>query len=314
MLSEITDRLNDLIAQEEAIEEDTGELQSDIRQRRISAIRETLPEFIEEARERVAQMQEELNSADQAVDRPSVERDFSSTRELLDSLDRSLEAENIEGSLEEAQALQTPLANASWQLEREIRRGGERGDAAEEALESVAEIEGEAEALAEELEELIRQARPIPGEGDQPRLDEIAESQRTAGESLEELEELLELMGEEMPMISDEFGPPLRRAGGFMEDASEQLGQGQLPGAWENEQSALRSLRQMGQQVGQMAGRERMRRRRESGFPQQERVEIPEEADETPAEFREDLMEAMREDGLEAYQQAIRRYYESLVE
>ena len=45
-----------------------------------------------------------------------------------------------------------------------------------------------------------------------------------------------------------------------------------------------------------------------------ERVEIPEEAEETPAEFREDILDAMREESLQSYEEAIRRYYESLVE
>jgi hypothetical protein len=45
-----------------------------------------------------------------------------------------------------------------------------------------------------------------------------------------------------------------------------------------------------------------------------ERVEIPEEPDQTPAEFREDILDAMREEALESYREEIRRYYERLVE
>jgi hypothetical protein len=47
--------------------------------------------------------------------------------------------------------------------------------------------------------------------------------------------------------------------------------------------------------------------------PDQERVEIPEEADGARRQYREDIQDAMREGALESYEDQIQRYYESLV-
>ena len=98
-----------------------------------------------------------------------------------------------------------------------------------------------------------------------------------------------------------------------MGEAQGRLGNGQVPGALENERQALQGLRRMRQQMHQMVARERMGQRSQ-GAMSRENVEIPEEPDETPAEFRRDILDAMREDSLEAYRDAIREYYEALVE
>ena len=44
-----------------------------------------------------------------------------------------------------------------------------------------------------------------------------------------------------------------------------------------------------------------------------EKVEIPGEGSRAPKEFREDIMDAMKEGGIEQYQDELEQYYESLV-
>jgi hypothetical protein len=75
----------------------------------------------------------------------------------------------------------------------------------------------------------------------------------------------------------------------------------------------MRSLRQ---QMQQMTRQQRQQQQRQSGNGRpgsQERVEIPEDQEGARQDYRRQVQEAMREGGLESFQEQLQRYYETLV-
>lgn len=315
-MSELMDQINALEAQESAIEEDTAQLQEEIRQRLATELQEELESFVENARERVRQMRQELAGIETEGLNYEIPNALDDADDLLEDLEQMLGESDIEGALQRANAAREELMNADYHTRRARRRhpaGSDMEQSYGEAEETIEDVDADAQQLIDDLESLLQRAQPVPGPADQPRVDELSEAQQLTLDELGELLEQVSEFGQDMPMIQDELGPPLEQVSDFMEGARGQLENGRLEGARADEQSALDRLRQLGEQMSQMVGRERMQRRN-SGPTSTERVEIPEEPDETPAEFREDILDAMRDQSLESYQEAIRQYYESLVE
>ncbi|MCA9564926.1 MAG: hypothetical protein KC561_15625, partial [Myxococcales bacterium] len=314
-LAEVMDQINDLEAQEREIEEETAALQEEIRERRVEALEQQLDDLLGQAHERIQRMDEQLQRAEDPLLRQDLQEDLSAARERLAEVAESLQAEDIAQALEDTEALMQELGNTSYRLAGSSQRSSpsQRGRAYAEAEEGTQQAFGEARELARELENIMDQARPTPGPQDSSRLQQLAEMQERTGENLQQLRQQVQEMGEGMPMIEEQLGPALEGVQGQMQGARQGLQQGQMPGALESERQALQGLGQMREQIGQMVARERMGQR-QSGSTSRERVEIAEETGVGAEEFREDILDAMRENSLAPYEEAIRTYYESLVE
>lgn len=316
-VEELMNELNDLEAQESEIEDQTEALQEEIRERRTEEVQRELEEFVEQARQEVAEMQELLEEADSEQISPHLREDLQAAEDRLGAMDGRLEQGDIASSLEQMEGLMQELMQAEMGLggasRRESRRNGPNQEALEQAEENVQETQRRAARLESQLQELIERARPVPGPQDQQRLQELAEMQGQARQGMEQLRQRLTEMSEGLPMLEQELGPPMDGVGQNMQGAEQSLRGQQMPGALDNERQALQGLQQLRQQMHQMVARERMGRR-EQGQTSRETVEIPEEPDETPAEFRRDILDAMRDDSLEGYRDAIRDYYQALVE
>jgi hypothetical protein len=311
-IAELMDEVNDLAAQEAALEEETAALQEEIRRRRTEEVEAQMAEFVEDARRRVAEMREALEGVEGERLRRDITEDLERAEGALSALDEELAEGDVASALENADGLMGELNSAGDALERMNRPGRTADGAYREAGETVQQVQETAQGLSRDLERLIEQARPVPGEGDVPAMQGLAQRQGETAQRLSELRERIRQMGGEMPMIEQELGPALEGVGQRMQQAQGRLGQGMLQPGLESEREAMEGLESMRQQMHQMVARERMGQRA-SGNISQERVEIPAEPDETPEEFRRDILDAMRDESIRAYQEANRAYYESLV-
>ncbi|MFT4703888.1 MAG: hypothetical protein ACI81R_001583 [Bradymonadia bacterium] len=89
---------------------------------------------------------------------------------------------------------------------------------------------------------------------------------------------------------------------------------GQAPRqALQGEQSALQGLQTLRQRMQQMTMQQRQRQSRQEGRNNTERVEVPEEGESSRRGYRDQVIEAMRDGSLEAYDEQIREYYETLL-
>lgn len=315
LMSELMDAVADLESQEQQIEGDTATLEQEIRQRRMAEVQRQLGGFIQQARREVAAMREQLAAIETERLRTDIARSLERADGQLETLDQRLAQERIELALESIGAALNRLGEASFEVTIELAHGRPhtpRHQAFQDAQERLRQVTERSQSLALQLEELLRQASSDPAAQDWSTLFELARSQGITLEELASLMQRVDEMSQEIPLAGEELTPPFQEIQEFMEGARNQLLRGQLPGAREDEQSALQRLRQLRQSMRQMVARERMGRRLENRLV--ERVEIPEQADETPAEFREELLDAMKEQSIEAYQEVIRRYYQSLVE
>jgi chromosome segregation ATPase len=168
---------------------------------------------------------------------------------------------------------------------------------------------GEASKLAQELQQELEKLVPRPE-------DAMSQGQRERGQSLGQrqgsLEQRAQQLAEELNKKASQV-PGADKAGGELKQIGQQMGEagGDLQrgsaheGAGKAQEAAdrLAKLRdQMGQR--QMGGNQ----------SQREPVRIP-GADESkaPREWRQELLEAMRERAPERFREEVRRYYEELV-
>lgn len=320
-VGEIMDEISDLEAKEQELERETTELEEEWRKERQREIQDELNKKLDDAKRRIASARERMSSFDREH---MMDRTGEQLNEADDSLRRladRLEEGDVAGAEEAAMRAVSELNDANRAvefMERYVqgnpRTQGELGDAVE-ATRNGGEAASE---VADAMRELMELAQPQPGAQGQQDVQEFAERQQQIGEQLGQLEGRLQEMGQQFPMMQDQFGEPLEQAGEGMRQAEGGLRRSQMRPAQEGQQQALDGLRSLRQQMQQRMAQRRQQqqanRRGESGRDSNlDQVEIPGQ-DEGGNRYREEVVEAMREGSLEAYDDEIRRYYESLVE
>ena len=206
--------------------------------------------------------------------------------------------------------LRDEVARAPWRKPKravEVRQGLDR---AEEALPQLEEIVKELDRALPRPEQLL--------DGEQRRrLADLAgrqrEVRRRTGRLGEEARGQREASKEGPPAgLGEEAERALRQAGGAMQRAESRLRNTEPGEAHRRELEALDELGKLRE------GLKRARHPRFSGFAGQaldrSAVRIP-GADEhrSPREFRQDLLDAMKDAAPAAYREQVRRYYEELV-
>ena len=152
-------------------------------------------------------------------------------------------------------------------------------------------------------------------------MSELARKERQLRERTGQLKKRMEQMGEDAPFFGDGAKESLEKAHDEMSQAEGQLGKGRPRRAAQHEQGALESLGRLKDQVQQAmksgAGQGEQDPKDGEGSGRQrsaEPVKIPgAEEHQSPKEFREDLLKAMKQGVPGAYQDLVRRYYEELV-
>lgn len=312
--SELMDALNDLSAAEAALEQETGELREQMRQRNAEAMKERLEPFLDAQKQRMDAIREELDALAQ---QPLNERDREAVSEMeraLDSAERLLELEDVEGlqPLVERLSERADDARRRFMTSRaSLSPKDPARDDYQPSLDGAQRIGDGANEMLRDIDDLLFDARPEPDPAELERMQQLAEQQKQIRQRAEALEHQIAQSAEEFPQL-EQLAPEIGKATDFMDDASGSLERGDVPRGLENERQAMRSLRSMKQQLQQTV--ERQRQRDQQGRDQKgERVEIP-QADRDPRLFHQEIMDAMKAPGLGGYEEENNLYYESLVE
>lgn len=319
--SELMDQINDLEAQEKQIAKETQEVTEEMERQHKEKMQEQLSAFEEQARKQLDQIRKELDQADTSQLNPQNQRDVQRARERVDELEQALKDKDVAQAAEKAQQLSQDLDRARFSLEFQqnaIPRRDPRRQGYQSAQNSVKKAQPPARDLQNKLQQLMQQGgQPQPSQQQAQKMQQLQKQQQQARQNAQKLGEEVDKAGGDFPMLKDELGPGLGEAQQFMEGAEKRLGQSQGRKAHENEKLALDKLGGLKQSLKQALKKERMGG--QQGGQQQskrlshEKVKIPGRDGQAPREFREDIMDAMKENGLDDYSQELKAYYESLV-
>lgn len=313
-MGELMDEINTLEQLEQEIESETARLEADMNRARQEEMREEIDRRLAEARARVAELQQTLR------DEPNSAL-METTRETLIELDRgleqlesTLEQGDIATALEQVSSVISGLSDLEWSLEQDAvlsRRDPARQQQAQALRGETTSGRRSMMDVRNSLQELVEQSQPRPDASQQQRMGELSEQQGAARERLEQLGQRMGEMGEQFPMP----GPSeetMQQVGEGMGQSQQNLQGGRPRPAQQGQMQALEGLRTMRQQLQQMMQQQR-RQQQQQGRQNNERVEIPEESEANRARFRQQVLDGMREGGLESYDEQLRYYYESLV-
>ena len=316
-LSDLMDEVNDIETLEASLEAETQELYDAMRARRA----EETAEEVKTTFERLEQRTRELLQRHEGLERTRLSeasmRGIQGGEEGLERLAQRLSERDVSGADDAAERLISQLIDTDWELrgdEALLRRDAQGAREASRARRATDDAERAVDAMREELQRLMDLGRPRPTDEEQAEMRGLSARQRGVQERTEQLGQRLGELGEEFPSIPEQLGEPLQEAQQQMERAAERLSEGKARPAMQGEQQAMQQLRQMRQQLQQMSMQERQRQEQRGGrSDRDEEVEVPEESARGRQDYRERVIDAMRDDTLEAYDDEIRAYYESLL-
>lgn len=315
-VSEVMDELNNLEAQEQDLAKKTEELNRQMEAEQRERMQERLDEFAQEQLEKVRQMRERLEKSNPSELDPMDQSAMKRVEQSAERLERALQQKDMAEALEQARELAREMENAETSFDfrgKYLKRGDPRREGYDKARQGMRQNRPTAEEVARDLEQLMEDARPRPNGQQAQQLREMSQRQQEVRERTEKLRQ--ELQGDgSFPMLGEELGPGLQQAEQFMEGAEQSLRGGEGGRAQESERLASEKLKGLKESLKKTLKEQRMGQQQQGGRElSKEKVEIPEKDLKAPREFREDIMEAMKEGGIESYESELQEYYESLV-
>lgn len=314
-VSEVMDELNNLQAQEQQLAKETNEINKEMAAEQREKLQEMMEQFAQDQLDKVKEMREQLDKMDPGkldpIDRSSVKR----MQNNADRLQRALEQKDMAEALDQARELAREMDAAERNMRSRARfmpPSDPRRRDYQDAQQGVRRNKPTADEIARSLEQMMEQAQPQPNGEQAGKLQQMAERQQQIRDRAGELREQLE-GDEQFPMLGEKMGPGLQEAEQYMEGAKESLGQREGKRAHESEKLAMERLQGLKDDLKQTLKEERMGQQQRGRRLSQEKVEIPDADRRAPREFREDIMEAMKEGGIETYESELQQYYESLV-
>lgn len=316
-MAELMDQVNDLEAQEAALQEETEALRAEMQERRDAEVRDQLQEALARLQERAEELREDYGGlANDEVGADS-QRAMQAVEQGLEVLEQQLAMEDLAGAESAAERVASQLSDASFELRMDsalLQRSGDGREQAERARRATDDTTDAVRAMQDRLGELMQMSQPVPTPGDRGRMQQLGQRQGQIRQQLDQLGQRVQQIGQRNPTVPDQLGAPMQQVGENMEQAQRSLERGQPRPSLQGQQSALQGLRQMRQQMQQMTQQQRQQQRQgQQGRSSTDRVPVPEEGASDRRAYRDRVVDAMREGGLEAYDDEIREYYETLL-
>jgi hypothetical protein len=311
------DELNNLAEMESTLEEQTQELFDGMLEERAEQISDESNRVMREALalvERELRQYNELSKERLSEDTQRVMNDVQTGMERL--RDR-LEQGDATGAETSATRLLSQLSDSRWELRRDealLVRAPEGQRDAERAQRASRGAEATVRDVRQSMRDLMEMAQPEANQAQQAAMQQLGQQQGEVRERMGELSQQMQRMGERFPALDEQVQPTLQQISESMQQAQDNLESGRPRPALQGEQRALEGMQQMRQQMQQMTQQQRQRDQRNGRESPDNEVEVPEDGRSDREGFRQHVIESMREDSLEAYEDEIRQYYESLLE
>lgn len=309
-MSELEQRLGEVAAEEQALHRETSEIAEAQAEAMQQARGESLKELLREQKEKADAARMRLSEIGPSGMDPRDQEALDAGKEGLRELSERLGAEDVGQALQLAEDGERQLG----ELAGELAKGA---DAAKEGAAQLHEAGRKARAAGQaagEIAEALRGLQPKPGEmmtpQDGERMAELAKRQGEARQKLEGIGQEAREMGHTPGM--EGLQQLMEGAGQSMEQAEKRLSEQQPGEAQRSEESAMDALDRARKRMRQM-----MQQKRGPGPGtglSHERAEIPKAEDyQVPAEFREEVLKAMREGAPQRFTPMIQKYYEELI-
>ncbi|MCA9542878.1 MAG: hypothetical protein KC613_00765, partial [Myxococcales bacterium] len=313
-ISELMDQAKDLQREQKAVSDETEQLKQQAEAELKRMLEEDLKAKLDAVNQKAAQLKQQTDSVDPSnLPRPAHD-DLQFAKEQADGLQKALERQQLMEALEAAEDTRQHLRNSDQMSRYDPQARSEQG--------KLRQGEQLAEQIGDELRDMLRQAMQQAAQsGDPQKSRQLGQRQMQLAERAERLRQRVGEQAQQMPQLGQEAQQRIQQAGQAMQEAGEQLGQGRPGQARPGQQQAMSELDGMMQAL-QNANRPQRAQRGQDGKQQgdgrqssRDKVKIPGAEDHTsPEAFRKELLEVMKDGAPKAYEQQVKRYYESLVE
>lgn len=301
-ISELMDKTRDLMKKQQALLDQTKETA----QKGAAAFEKTMNEDggrpLEEIAAELVQTERQINalqSKKQSERRQARLQQLSTeTGKVLDALEK----ENLPRAIEKIEQAIESSRRMTWD------RSGPDHDKDRAINQSLRKSQDAMKKLLSKAKNAQKQAE------DSKQTQALSRAQQELKQALAKLNQELGEKGKEMPGLDGKPGQSLKEAGTSMDKARQSLDRAQPSQAPPSQKEAMNALQQTMQNLRQ-AAKPKPADRNGHGRTRQEKVEIPSGEDyAAPSAFREELLKAMKRKTDDANQDAVKRYYRSLVE
>jgi hypothetical protein len=333
-LGDFKKELDGLRADQRKLGDETEGLREAWRQRMAERMKEA-----ERVAARLGRLAKEASDAARAAERGAPRRaqiDLENAREGLDDLQRALAARDMPAALDAARQALGPASRTAMILEEEAQiaeryQAQGRADAGEvrEAQRQASAAVQKADAIRKELEGLLPDPNKLLTKEERQRLAQQGQRQQGIDQRAGGLQGKLSQLQEKAPIFPPSAQGAIGEARGHMGQASGELQSGNVQRGRSEQAAAMEGLDRFAKGLEEMAkgggaggggfplpfGAEGMGGEWGEGQePSPEKVEIPgAEAWRAPAEFRKELLDAMKQGTPQRYEGEVKRYYEELV-
>lgn len=327
-LDEFSEEYRQLQAEQEQLTERAEKLEQEYRKRSVEQAGNDLEDVVQKARELTQKAVEDLEEAQRRA--PflfgQLGDQLQRARQRLSDLDSLLEQKDLAEARRFGGMAENHLMWAEGYLRNRAEATGDRGsqrswEAGQDALDKTRDVN-------ELLDKVFPDPREVMSEAEQQRMNRMAQKQEQLQQRANELAQKMEELSGEMPVFGQEPRDAMARAQSEMGRASQQMRDGQLPGAAASKRRALDELNQLKESLEQaaqrsggqgmpmpLAGGSRRQGGRSGGEnTNQDPVELPNtDRNRADPSFRKDLLEAAKQKAPDRYEDATRRYYEELI-
>jgi hypothetical protein len=305
-MAETMRKLGDLEGDERSVAGDSGALAQEMDEKMAQEMAAEMDKFVAETREKLETLRSRLGTpAPRELGEDGndeLKRAQESTRQM-----RRLLPEQEWGEVKkEAERAVSSLRRLRKELDEKAQ--SKRQPSAQ--LEDFNEAMGEARGIAQEIASDLDKLTPKPGERMSPEQKSRAQGMSQRQKSLaERAKELAEEAGRNAGKA-----PGLDRAAEELKGIGQQMGESQQDLSKGNARDGSGKARDAADRLAKLRDSLQDGQRGQNGRNRREPVRIP-GADESkaPREWRQELMEAMREKPPEPYSEEVRKYYEELV-
>jgi hypothetical protein len=325
--------LDGLRSDQQKLGAETEQLREAWRQRMGERLKEA-----ERAAARLERLAKEAGDAERAAEKGAPRRaqvDLESAQDALENLKRALAARDPQAALDAARMALGPASRTAMILEEEAQiaeryQQSGRTDAAQarDAQRQAQAALQKTDEVRKELEKLLPDPSQLLSKEEKQRLGQQGQRQQGLDQRAGGLQERLSQLQEKAPIFPPSAAGAIGEARGHMGQAAGELRGGNVQRGRSEQAAAQEGLDRFAKGLEQMAkgggggdgfplpfGAEGMGSESGEGEePSPEKVEIPgAEAWRAPAEFRKELLDAMKQGTPERYEGEVKRYYEELV-
>jgi hypothetical protein len=341
-LRESASELKDIESREQELQKRTAQVRKEARdaaQKRFD--QKGGKDLAKRLREKAEQAKKAIGQVDPKIaEQLGLEDTLEQARERTDDTSRALQLNDFDEALDAAERAERAVETLQGRLAMEDQVAQRYPNFARDPMGVRQGLEGSMKAQ-EPLQQIVQELQQaLPREGQdlspdqQQRLRQQAREQEQLEQRLGKVRDQLKQVGQKLPIFGPQHEQMLEQAQQGMSGAQQKLNRGEPRGAQAGEEQALEKLSQFEDAMEKLAKQSQGQGQGQQGVPmpwgeasgegdeegdnaqnmRHDRVEIPDaESSRAPAEFRKELLDAMKQQPPQNYKERVKQYYEELV-